>query len=92
MYAYDTMTPYVYTARLDVHEHEGGHGVLVELERGIEGASRGARVDEELAFYSQMGAREAACVGTARVDAREGAGPLAPRGRRRLHGALAPDS
>ena len=39
-------------ARLDVHEHEGGHGVLVELERRVERARRRARVDEELAFCS----------------------------------------
>jgi len=31
---------FLYMARLDVHEHEGGHGILVELERGIEGARR----------------------------------------------------
>ena len=42
-------------ARLDVHEHEGGHGVLVELERRVERARRRARVDEELAFCSGMG-------------------------------------
>ena len=42
-------------ARLDVHEHEGGHGVLVELERRVERARRRARVDEELAFCSGVG-------------------------------------
>ena len=42
-------------ARLDIHEHEGGHGVLVELERRVERARRRARVDEELAFCSGVG-------------------------------------
>ena len=50
-------------ARLDVHEHEGGHGVLVELERRVERARRRARVDEELAFCSGVGRGVARGVG-----------------------------